>query len=126
MKRPEHAGIVIVGGGGPAAGRQDAARSRLQRPADGCQRRTLRFLRAAAAVESGAAGCRSSLSRLFSEQTVAELNIDWRRPLRAESIDAEQQIVTLSDGQRLQFEQLLIATGGRPRVPSAAGRSTRA
>lgn len=66
------------------------------------------------------------LSRLFSEQTVAELNIDWRRPLRAESIDAEQQIVTLSDGQRLQFEQLLIATGGRPRVPSAAWRSTRA
>ena len=51
---------------------------------------------------------------------MAELNIDWRRPLRAESIDAEQQIVTLSDGQRLQFEQLLIATGGRPRVPSAA------
>ena len=51
---------------------------------------------------------------------MAELNIDWRRPLRAESIDAEQQIVTLSDGRRLQFEQLLIATGGRPRLPGAA------
>ena len=120
MKRPEHAGIVIVGGGGPAAGRQDAARSRLQRPADGCQRRTLRFYERPPLSKAALLDAAAPLSRLFSEQTVAELNIDWRRPLRAESIDAEQQIVTLSDGQRLQFEQLLIATGGRPRVPSAA------
>ncbi len=121
MNRPEHAGIVIVGGGQAGGWAAKTLRDRgysgrltvvSDEPYDFYERPPL----SKAALLDAAA----PLSRLFSEQTVAELNIDWRRPLRAESIDAEQQIVTLSDGQRLQFEQLLIATGGRPRVPSAA------
>ncbi|MDQ7099698.1 MULTISPECIES: FAD-dependent oxidoreductase [unclassified Serratia (in: enterobacteria)] len=121
MNRPEHAGIVIVGGGQAGGWAAKTLRDRgysgrltvvSDEPYDFYERPPL----SKAALLDAAA----PLSRLFSEQTVAELNIDWRRPLRAESIDAEQQIVTLSDGQRLQFEQLLIATGGRPRLPGAA------
>ncbi len=121
MNRPEHAGIVIIGGGQAGGWAAKTLRDRgnsgrltvvSDEPYDFYERPPL----SKAALLDAAA----PLSRLFSEQAVAELNIDWRRPLRAESIDAEQQIVTLSDGQRLQFEQLLIATGGRPRVPSAA------
>ncbi|MER5110657.1 FAD-dependent oxidoreductase, partial [Serratia marcescens] len=121
MNRPEQAGIVIVGGGQAGGWAAKTLRDRgysgrltvvSDEPYDFYERPPL----SKAALLDAAA----PLSRLFSEQTVAELNIDWRRPLRAESIDAEQQIVTLSDGQRLQFEQLLIATGGRPRLPSAA------
>ena len=120
MNRPEHAGIVIVGGGQAGGWAAKTLRDRgysgrltvvSDEPYDFTSGRRCRKRRC---------WMPQLLSRLFSEQTVAELNIDWRRPLRAESIDAEQQIVTLSDGQRLQFEQLLIATGGRPRVPSAA------
>ncbi len=121
MNRPEQTGIVIVGGGQAGGWAAKTLRDRgysgrltvvSDEPYDFYERPPL----SKAALLDAAA----PLSRLFSEQAVAELNIDWRRPLRAESIDAEHQIVTLSDGQRLQFEQLLIATGGRPRVPGAA------
>ncbi|PVZ81759.1 pyridine nucleotide-disulfide oxidoreductase [Serratia sp. S1B] len=61
----------------------------------------------------------ATLSRLFSEEEVAALDIDWCRPLRAEAIDAHQQTVTLNDGRQLHFEQLLLATGGQPRLPDA-------
>lgn len=121
MSQPEPAGILIIGGGQAGGWAAKTLRDRGyagrltvvgDEPYDFYERPPL----SKAALLDGAA----PLSRLFSEQTVAALNIDWRRPLRAEAIDAQRQIVTLSDGQRLRFDQLLIATGGRPRLPDAA------
>ncbi|WP_127957065.1 NAD(P)/FAD-dependent oxidoreductase [Serratia microhaemolytica] len=60
-----------------------------------------------------------ALSRLFSEQVVASLAIDWLRPARAKAIDADRQQVILDDGTQLAFDQLVIATGGQPRLPGA-------
>ncbi|MGO2465988.1 MAG: FAD-dependent oxidoreductase, partial [Serratia proteamaculans] len=120
MSQPQPAGILIIGGGQAGGWAAKTLRDRgytgkltvvSDEPYDFYERPPL----SKAALLDGNA----PLSRLFSEQVVAELNIDWCRPLRAEAIDAQQQIVTLSDGRRLQFDQLLIATGGRPRLPDA-------
>lgn len=59
-----------------------------------------------------------ALSRLFSAEVVAELNIDWYRPQRAEAILPAERILILKSGQRLPYQQLLIATGGQPRLPA--------
>ncbi len=59
------------------------------------------------------------LSRLFSADVVAGLDISWRRPIRAERILPDEQIVLLNSGERLAYSQLLIATGGTPRVPDS-------
>ena len=120
MSQPEPAGIVIIGGGQAGGWAAKTLRDRgyagrltvvSDEPYDFYERPPL----SKAALLDGNA----PLSRLFSEEVVAGLNIDWRRPLRAASIDAPQQIVHLSDGRQLQFDQLLIATGGRPRLPEA-------
>lgn len=120
MSQPEPAGIVIIGGGQAGGWAAKTLRDRgyagrltvvSDEPYDFYERPPL----SKAALLDGNA----PLSRLFSEEVVAGLNIDWRRPLRAASIDAPQQIVHLSDGRQLQFDQLLIATGGRPRLPDA-------
>lgn len=80
MKRPEHAGIVIVGGGCAGGWAAKTLRDRgysgrltvvSDEPYDFYERPPL----SKAALLDAAA----PLSRLFSEQTVAELNIDWRR-----------------------------------------------
>jgi 3-phenylpropionate/trans-cinnamate dioxygenase ferredoxin reductase subunit len=120
MSQPVQAGIVIIGGGQAGGWAAKTLRDRgyagrltviSDEPYDFYERPPL----SKAALLDGNA----PLSRLFSEQVVAGLNIDWCRPLRAEAIDGQQQIVTLSDGRQLQFDQLLIATGGRPRLPDA-------
>lgn len=120
MSQPEPAGIVIIGGGQAGGWAAKTLRDRgyagrltvvSDEPYDFYERPPL----SKAALLDGNA----PLSRLFSEEVVAGLNIDWCRPLRAASIDAPQQIVHLSDGRQLQFDQLLIATGGRPRLPEA-------
>ena len=59
----------------------------------------------------------SPLSRLFSEAVQAALDLTWYRPLRVESIQRAEQRVVLSNGQQLHYQQLLIATGSRPRLP---------
>ncbi|AHG19388.1 pyridine nucleotide-disulfide oxidoreductase [Chania multitudinisentens RB-25] len=114
------AGIVIIGGGQAGGWAAKTLRDRgysgkltvvSDEPYDFYERPPLSK---AVLLDSNA-----PLSRLFSEEIVAGLNIDWYRPLRAEKIDSQQQIITLSDGQQLPFKQLLIATGGRPRVPDA-------
>ncbi|MBD8214721.1 NAD(P)/FAD-dependent oxidoreductase [Erwinia persicina] len=58
-----------------------------------------------------------SLTRLFSEVSQAALDLTWYRPLRAEMIARSEQRVMLSNGQTLPYDQLLIATGSRPRMP---------
>lgn len=59
------------------------------------------------------------LPRLFPEASLAALEIDWRRPRRATSIDRAASEVVLDDGERLPYDRLLIATGSRPRLPVA-------
>ncbi|WP_411751905.1 NAD(P)/FAD-dependent oxidoreductase [Serratia sp. (in: enterobacteria)] len=121
MNQPTRAGIVIIGGGQAGGWAAKTLRDRgysgrlsviSDEPYDFYERPPL----SKAALLDGSA----PLSRLFSEEVVAGMNIDWHRPLRAEAIDGQQQIVTLSDGSQLQFDQLLIATGGRPRLPDAS------
>ncbi|WP_260513594.1 NAD(P)/FAD-dependent oxidoreductase [Serratia fonticola] len=120
MNQPTRAGIVIIGGGQAGGWAAKTLRDRgysgrlsviSDEPYDFYERPPL----SKAALLDGSA----PLSRLFSEEVVAGMNIYWYRPLRAEAIDGQQQIVTLSDGSQLQFDQLLIATGGRPRLPDA-------
>lgn len=121
MSQPTRAGIVIIGGGQAGGWAAKTLRDRGysgrlsvigDEPYDFYERPPL----SKAALLDGSV----PLSRLFSEEVVAGMNIDWYRPLRAEAIDGQQQIVTLSDGSQLQFDQLLIATGGRPRLPDAS------
>lgn len=59
------------------------------------------------------------LPRLFSEQEIANWQIDWHRPATALAIDAKQQTVSLNNGDVLAYDQLLIATGGQARMPAA-------
>lgn len=121
MSQPTRAGIVIIGGGQAGGWAAKTLRDRgyggkltviSDEPYDFYERPPL----SKAALMDGNA----PLSRLFSEDVVASMNIDWHRPLRAVALDGQQQIVTLSDGNQLQFDQLLIATGGRPRLPDAS------
>ncbi len=60
------------------------------------------------------------LPRLFSEEVLRALNLRWFRPLRAEAIDRQNKRVDLSNGEQLGYDQLLIATGGRARLPGEA------
>jgi len=62
----------------------------------------------------------AALPRLFTEEAQRALNLTWRRPLRAEQIDREAKTVRLSNGDRLSYNILLIATGGRARLPGEA------
>ncbi|WP_145482425.1 NAD(P)/FAD-dependent oxidoreductase [Yersinia rohdei] len=118
MSQLIRAGVVIIGGGQAGGWAAKTLRDRgysgkltvvSDEPYDFYERPPL----SKAALLDG----NTPFSRLFSEEIVAGLNIDWYRPLRAESIDSQQQMVTLSDGSQLKFEQLLLATGGRPRLP---------
>jgi 3-phenylpropionate/trans-cinnamate dioxygenase ferredoxin reductase subunit len=49
------------------------------------------------------------------EAWYAEQEIDARLGVRATAIDVGERSVTLADGERLSYDSLLIATGGRPR-----------
>ncbi|HED1311023.1 TPA: FAD-dependent oxidoreductase, partial [Kluyvera ascorbata] len=62
----------------------------------------------------------AALPRLFSEDVQQALNLNWYRPLRAEAIHRDTKTVALSNGDSLHYDQLLIATGGRARVPGSA------
>lgn len=62
----------------------------------------------------------AALPRLFSEQAQRALNLKWFRPARAERIDAAAKTVCLSSGEKLSYNMLLLATGGRARLPEMA------
>lgn len=120
MSQPIHAGIVIIGGGQAGGWAAKTLRDRgysgkltvvSDEPYDFYERPPL--------SKAALLDAEAPLSRLFSEEVVAGLHIEWHRPVRAEAIDAQQQIVTLSNGSQLRFDQLLLATGGRPRLPDA-------
>ncbi len=50
-----------------------------------------------------------------------EKNVALRLGVRAERIDPEEKTVTLSDGEKLGYEKLLVATGSRPFDPPMEG-----
>ena len=62
----------------------------------------------------------AALPRLFSDEALRALNLTWHRPLRSEQIDREAKTVRLSNGEHLSYNILLIATGGRARLPGEA------
>ena len=64
----------------------------------------------------------AQLSRIFSEDDIHSLKLNWFRPVRASKIDTQNKSVDLSDGRTVAFDKLLIATGGRPRYLSDAWR----
>jgi NADPH-dependent 2,4-dienoyl-CoA reductase/sulfur reductase-like enzyme len=59
---------------------------------------------------------------LKSETALSCLGLDLRLGVRADSVDTDAQYVQLSDGSRLKYADLVIATGVRPRtLPGAVG-----
>lgn len=62
----------------------------------------------------------AALPRLFSEEAQQALNLTWCRPVRAESLDRHAKTVRLSNGECLSYNILLMATGGRARLPGEA------
>lgn len=62
----------------------------------------------------------AQLPRLFSHEAQQALNLTWYRPLRAEQIDRAAKTLILSNGERISYNILLIATGGRARLPGEA------
>src|SRR5207253_5779818 len=51
----------------------------------------------------------------------AEQRIELRLGMRASAIDAKQKFVELEGGERVVYDQLLVATGGRNRTLSVPG-----
>jgi 3-phenylpropionate/trans-cinnamate dioxygenase ferredoxin reductase subunit len=64
-----------------------------------------------------------ALPRLFSEEVQQALDLRWYRPKRAETILRDEKAIVLNDGEKLHYDQLLIATGGRARVPDETWRA---
>jgi len=62
----------------------------------------------------------AALPRLFAEEAQQALNLTWYRPLRATQIDRAAKRVHLSNSELLSYNILLIATGGRARLPGEA------
>jgi NADPH-dependent 2,4-dienoyl-CoA reductase/sulfur reductase-like enzyme len=61
-------------------------------------------------------------TQLRDRSTFTELNIDLRLGVRAEHVDCAARIVTRSDGSQVPYDDLLIATGVRPRpLPGTEG-----
>jgi 3-phenylpropionate/trans-cinnamate dioxygenase ferredoxin reductase subunit len=58
--------------------------------------------------------------RLVNDEDFAALNVEAWQPERATSIDREQRIVRTSSGREVQYDRLVIATGGAARrLPDA-------
>jgi len=63
-----------------------------------------------------------SKTQLRDRSTLSELDIDLRLGSRAERVDSAARIVTCSDGTQITYDDLVIATGVRPRpLPGTEG-----
>lgn len=58
--------------------------------------------------------------QLFDDAAIAAMAIDWHKPNTVTAIDRAAQSVTLASGERLAYDQLLLATGSRARWPVPA------
>lgn len=68
-------------------------------------------------LSKGVITAEEPLPKLFPEDSLAALDIDWHRPRRATHIHRDANQVELNDGTRLNYDRLLVATGSRPRLP---------
>lgn len=71
------------------------------------------------AVLSGAQAAQSTW--LFQEDAFAALDLDWRATTRVTDIDRARKSIGLSDGEVLNYDKLILCTGGRARALSVAG-----
>lgn len=111
---------IVVVGGGQAGGwvcktlRREGYQGRLsvvaQEPEDFYERPPL----SKAVLTDNA-----DLPRLFSAEDVESLNIDWFRPRTATKLNAAERTLSLDDGQTLNYDRLVLATGATPRMPVA-------
>lgn len=53
---------------------------------------------------------------LKKENWYSQQNIEWLPGVLAENLDPKNKFVALSDGRELEYDKLLIATGGEPRA----------
>ncbi|WP_051207853.1 NAD(P)/FAD-dependent oxidoreductase [Saccharospirillum impatiens] len=60
------------------------------------------------------------LPTLFSDTDIHSLDIHWQRPRSARTLDADAHTLTLDDGTVIPYDQLVLATGARARIPVAA------
>ena len=58
--------------------------------------------------------------QLFDAAAITAMNIDWHKPDAVTRIDRADKNVTLASGTVLAYDQLLLATGSRARMPVAA------
>jgi len=55
-------------------------------------------------------------------QFYEDINVNIQKNKEATSLNTESQLVTFSDGEKIKYDKLLIATGGRPRtLPNIPG-----
>jgi 3-phenylpropionate/trans-cinnamate dioxygenase ferredoxin reductase component len=66
-----------------------------------------------------------SPASVFSDATLSTLSIDWRKGVRAESLDLHSRRITLSDGGELAYGKLILCTGGRALRPPIPGMDLR-
>ncbi|MEP4601555.1 FAD-dependent oxidoreductase [Saccharospirillum sp.] len=114
---PDNRHIVVVGGG-QAGGwvcktlRREGFTGRLTVVADeDCDFYERPPLSKAALTEEPV------LPRLFSDTDLQALEIQWQRPRTAKALDAHARTLTLDDGTVLRYDQLVLATGARARIP---------
>ncbi len=60
-------------------------------------------------------------AQLMPAARIDDLRIDFRQPLRATRLDVEARIVTTDDGGEHPYDELVIATGVRPRTLPSLG-----
>lgn len=63
----------------------------------------------------------SDATDMFVPEAFEALGVDFRRGVRATAIDREQRRVTLSEGEPVHYDRLIIATGGRARALPVPG-----
>lgn len=61
---------------------------------------------------------------LISDQRLSKLDVDLRLGASAAALDTANRTVRLSDGTQLGYSDVVIATGGSPRMPSIPGFET--
>ncbi|ACP23797.1 ferredoxin reductase MocF (plasmid) [Sinorhizobium fredii NGR234] len=61
------------------------------------------------------------MKAICAKEALEAARIDYLQGLSASTLDAEAGSVTFSDGRELRFEQLLLATGARPRRLNCLG-----
>lgn len=62
-----------------------------------------------------------SSAQLFNDTALEALRADWKRGVRAASIDLEARSIALDNGRTVSYDKLIICTGGRALLPAISG-----